>query len=260
MVSLNIMSDLHLISPTIISKQTADVTILAGDCGESPSTTMEYAKASVPNAKNIIQVPGNHDFIGETYDDAIKIMKSQQTDTHRLLENDIHYILDKDIPLRFIGGTLWTDFHLDKNFMNEHRNRIEDFYRIKNFSPEEWLKRHQITKEFFFDTLNTSFNGASIIVHHHLTGMKSVHEFFYSHPRTPAYVPSDMEKIYTHPKCSLIVHGHTHNSIVWRENKKSPLVVCNPYGNQYDYNNSSLNEEFDPNLIVTIKDDLKAII
>lgn len=261
---LNILSDLHLQKKCIISKTKSDVAILAGDISENPLLSMPIGYNAVPNSKNIVQIAGNHDYIGYDYNTALNILFSNQKGDHYFLENST-CIIQEDITVRFIGCTLWTNFSLfDKSdvFIKKYADSVHDFYRIKNFMPEEWLRRHIQSKEFILDTVSSAFDGTNIIIHHHLTDFRSVHPQYQKSPLTPAYAMSDMQAIFTHPKCSLIVHGHTHNNVTWRYNENSPLVVCNPMGGTYyecDYP-TAMNSDFNPDFCVDIDKKFKATI
>ena len=254
-MDIHILSDLHLTKPLVVSDLKSDLCILAGDISETPLNAMLYGRRSVPNASFITQISGNHDCIGYSLEEGISIIEKNQTDTHVFLEDRIWYHPLK--PLRVIGATLWTDLEACGNsalFLEKYYDAIHDFKRIKNFNPEEWINRHNNSKKFILDSLNTHFNGSTIVVTHHLIGPNSIHDIWKSHHMTSAFVSHSLKDIYTHPDCSLIVHGHTHSNAIWRENKDSPLVVCNPMGgtmNSYHYPNP-LNLEFDRNFLIEI--------
>lgn len=107
-MKLYVLSDLHLEFSTFEPFKTdADVVVLAGDIGKGTSG-IEWARNAFPD-KEIVYVPGNHEFYGTQRPETLAGMRIAAQ------KNGVH-LLDKDElvigNVHFLGCTLWTDFLL----------------------------------------------------------------------------------------------------------------------------------------------------
>lgn len=93
--------------------------------------------------------------------------------------------------------------------------------------------------------LRRPFDGATVLVTHHLPSYRSVAPNFGGHPLNPCYA-SNLDGLIERYKPALWIHGHTHMSCDYQLG--ATRVVCNPRG----YVNHNLNVDFKAGLVLRI--------
>src|SRR5690348_5071057 len=94
------------------------------------------------------------------------------------------HLLDDDVVevggVRFVGGTLWTDFRMDlKDEADLTRRMLSALAQLADFSfirlgdgmrltPQVMLGFHHLTRAFIERQLAVPFNGKTVVVTHHL--------------------------------------------------------------------------------------------
>jgi predicted phosphodiesterase len=253
-MKLHILSDLHNeISPFLIdpNSHSADVIVLAGDISKG-DRGIAWARGQWPT-KQIIYVAGNHEFYGQIRKNVISSIRlaAKQYDVHFLDDDEV--IIDR---VRFVGGTLWTDFklfgdHLQKDCMRKAINGLNDFRVInegdKVFSPNDALALFEKSYGYLKQRLTCApFNGKTVVVTHHLPSELSIADRFKDDPLSACFA-SNTDDLLGHNE--LWIHGHTHDSFDYMVD--GTRVVCNPRGYSFS-KNSVENLEFNPALIVEI--------
>lgn len=231
-----LMSDLHLEFEGALQfadepgiGDGADVIVLAGDI-HIDSRGVEWARAKFPT-KKIVYVAGNHEFYGcEIVSTRAEIAAvSQRLDVTFL--DDSQAVID---GVRFVGGTLWTDFALfgEKmvdECMKQAARSQNDYIRIRNggllLEPAETLDMHLITSQFLSKVLAEPFAGKTVLVTHMTPNIGSVEKYCH-HDANRACYASNMPQILGKP--DLWLHGHIHLSIDHVHG--NTRVVCNPRG------------------------------
>lgn len=250
-MKLQILSDLHLeLSKFEPFATDADVIVLAGDIALEDNGII-WARAVFPN-KEIIYVPGNHEFYGTKRLETLELMRRAAHECEVHLLDDAEIVID---GIRFIGSTLWTDFNLfgqesQLAAMNECQDRVNDFRLIheenqKRFSPAFSVELHEISLAWLIAKLDEPFIGKTVVVTHHLPSSKSVMERFKDSLITACFA-SELD--YLFGKVNLWVHGHTHSNSDYEV--KGTRVICNPRG--YVTYNSRENFDFNPKLVIEI--------
>jgi hypothetical protein len=229
----------------------ADVLVVAGDfCPPLHMSVLALSKISfkIP----VVYVPGNRDY----YTDRATIeaeleMARQAASTPQ--GKGIHVLDDEAVVVagtRFIGATLWTDLTFDGGATPEALRRMNDFWCIKTaagpFSPDEYRRRHTVSRNFIEDTLAVPFDGPTVVVSHHTPHANSVGERFASNAGgANALFHTDLSEILEGPNApDLWVHGATHVQADYSVG--STRVLCNPLG----YGLGKENPDFVPNLVV----------
>jgi len=255
-MKLNIMSDIHNEFAEMEIPQTdADVVILAGDIDVNAKAINWAKKFNKP----IVYVAGNHEFYGNPIDD----IKQEITDQCK--GTDVHFLDDSEVIIdnvRFVGGTLWTDFQLfgaekankaieeARSYMNDYRvitKKVGEQY--KRLAPEDTIELHKNTRCFLIDKLfQEPFEGKTIVVTHHAPSLQSISLRYKNDLLTAAYASSLLH--FMGNKASLWVHGHTHVSSDYMI--EGTRVVCNPRGYQRTGASIPENEKFNPGLVVEI--------
>jgi predicted phosphodiesterase len=112
----------------------ADVLVLAGDIAMGRSNVLEILKGFAPHYKDIIYIPGNHEYYGglefKGFEDFSKFGSK--------LPNNVYYRNPGDFVIgdvTFITGTLWTNFREDPFAELDAQRFIADFRRIPDATP-----------------------------------------------------------------------------------------------------------------------------
>lgn len=249
-MKLYILSDIHLEFSMFEPFTTdADVVVLAGDIGKK-SNGIIWAREKFPD-KEIIYVPGNHEFYGAQREDTLVLMRiaAEQCKVH-LLDNDEVVING----VRFLGSTLWTDFLLfgedskndamytGKVFLNDFRLIYEG---IMLFTPMLSTKLHEQSLAWLTEKLDTPFEGKTVLVTHHLPSVLSVVERFKDSALSACFA-SNLDHLFG--KMNMWIHGHTHDNLDYVAN--GTRVICNPRG--YVTYRGLENFHFDPKLVVEV--------
>ncbi|NLS07659.1 phosphatase [Rhizobium sp. P32RR-XVIII] len=250
-----IISDLHLEFGWPFDElppDKADVLICAGDVltkGVVPS--IKWLAKFAPDVP-IVFVAGNHEFYNSCLHSDIPEARKAARDHPRLhfLENDA-----VDIGgIRFVGGTLWTDFRLfGRNpgvSMSYAQSGINDFKKIK-FSKTPYLKfkpihaygKHVETRDYIAAELRERTGRKTVVVTHHAPSPRSIDPAFRHDPLSGCYA-SDLEDLVYETGPALWVHGHVHHRNDYMVG--STRVVSNSRG--YPGERTG----FDPGLVIEI--------
>ena len=253
---IHILSDLHLEFGNFDPPASdADVVVLAGDIHVG-AAGISWAQQHFAG-RQVIYVVGNHEFYGgRVIPEVIADLKAQagKTDFIHVLDNE-ERLID---GVRFLGSTLWTDFHLFGEAQSakarlEARAKMSDFrgqIRItpgSAFSPEASVVLHEQAVEWLtFKLRKEPFAGKTVVVTHH--GHKQSMNPRYADDLLAASFLSDLEPLLGFS--ALWVHGHTHTAFNYAV--KDTRVICNPRGYVGRDGWSLESTGFDPALVVSI--------
>jgi predicted phosphodiesterase len=257
-VKLWIWSDLHLELQTIYmplghqKPDGVDAIICAGDLCHADRVA-DTAKAfielyDVP----MVFVPGNHEFCRGPFG------KDRNVEGDRLLlqiaqwdsKDWAHWfhVLDDDAVeisgVRFVGGTLWTDFLLGAQEsdlpwrLNSAVTQIADFSQIgmrdgSKLSPQAMVNMHRETVDFLRRELATPFPGKTVVVTHHLPHPAATPAIYRGANANFLFASSERAfgDVFESDEAPVLwVCGHTHHPsdvVVGRTR-----IVCNPRGYQ----------------------------
>lgn len=235
-----VISDLHLefgvpfVRPASLE---ADVLVCAGDLltkGVAPS--IEWLANNIGASLPIIFVAGNHEFYGgsvqEGFRDA-RELAGRYPNIH-LLENNAVDIDD----VRFIGGTLWTDFRIlggdPQLAMTAAQSGMNDYRKIKfakipyrKFRPIHAYRKYMETRAFIASELGKARGRKTVVVTHHAPSIRSIPTEFRADPLSACYA-TDLESLIIEKRPDLWVHGHVHNTNDYIIGESR--VVSNPRG------------------------------
>ncbi|KQN75030.1 metallophosphoesterase [Devosia sp. Leaf64] len=255
-----LISDLHLDhAPWIPSSvPDADVLVVAGDVMPGAIQAMEWLRYDSGFEGPIVYVLGNHEF----YSSSIE-RERQQARAYASISGI--YVLDNNEiilgSLRFIGGTLWTDYDLyaggdegaRSTAMTQSYLGINDHRQIKlrdlssdAFEPQHAREMHARTLGYIEGRLRKPHAGPTLVVTHHAPSRQSVSSRFQGDALSAAF-SSDLEPVMLRHRPAAWLHGHVHSSHDYVVG--STRVVANPRG--YGSENSS---GFDPGLVIAIPD------
>jgi len=255
LIRVQIVSDFHaeldpseLPFPGLVDTR-ADIVIVAGDMA-SAYASVDTTCDLFPDAAVIAAVAGNHEHYrtGLTIPNGVAVMRSaarhasdKQGRDIILLENDERVVTVRDVPVRFIGCTLWTDYALfgepDEHaplvhsIMNDSRriqgSQVGGYYSNGLVTFSEIREQNAASVTFLEEVLSRRHDGPTVVVTHHLPSARSI-AAHYKGPVNAAFA-SNLDYLVAYG-AALWVHGHTHSSIEWREPEGGTLVVCNPAG------------------------------
>lgn len=251
-MKLHILSDLHLEFSTFEPPATdADVIVLAGDIGKGNKGVV-WARRAFPD-KEIIYVPGNHEFYGTRRTETLSLLRvaGQQTGVQILDEDEVVFG-----GVRFLGCTLWTDFLLfgeakKSTAMSDGQLCLNDFRSIREddftvpFTPVRSIELHEQALAWLKTKLDEPFNGKTVVVTHHLPSKLSVVDRF-KEKLLSACFASELD--YLFGKMDLYIHGHTHDNLDYEAN--GTRVICNPRG--YVTMSGMENFDFNPGLVIEV--------
>lgn len=222
-MKLRIASDLHL---EIYSKKEKalkrllppgpdQTLVLAGDI-----LTLQYHKFLFDyfskNFKNVVYVPGNHDFWKGSITDGLRVMNIID-DTY----DNVYPLYNKTVTIddqMFAGTTMWYE---PNPYADESVNR--DFESIYDFDVHK-MKIENLEAHRFLHQCATD----SIVVTHHAPLVNSINKVSFGAEHMYKFYSYHAQSIITmkHPK--LWIHGHTH--LVSRYFVYDTEIISNPYG------------------------------
>lgn len=258
-MKLWIFSDLHLEFGSrfdVDPPADADVALCAGDVltkGVVPS--LRWLGERLSHRIPVVFVGGNHEYYNGSILEGVADAKAAVSDYPNL-----HYLENAQVEIdgiTFVGGTLWTDFHLfgfkPEVAMSYAAHDMNDFKKIKfsktpyvKFKPMHAYRKHVETRDFIASELRTRRGQKVVVVTHHAPSPRSIADGFRTDPISASYA-SDMEELIFETGPALWVHGHVHH----RNDYMLDIcrVVSNPRGYPGEYS------EFDPAFTVEISDD-----
>ncbi len=250
-MKIQILSDLHIEYDYLeIPNVGADILILAGDIGLGVSS-VKYIEKFRKNYKEVIYVPGNHEYYGGNISMVAKEMSEicEECDI-KFLDNN-HLLLG---DICFIGSTLWTDFRLYGEelekigfYMNRARNALNDFnlirYASMYFNPSHCASLSLIAQKYIQENLEKYKDKKKIVVTHHAPSMKSIHEKYLGNILNPCFA-NNLDDLVS--QSDIWIHGHVHNSFDYSIGEAR--VLANPRG--YSLKGKNENESFNPAFIL----------
>ena len=247
---IQVVSDLHLeFDDVVIPNGGADVLVLSGDIATAKSIG-EKTKDSVSDGKlfnryrdffsrvsgdfkNVVYVPGNHEFYGSTYEIALRnlINFCASYGNVHLLDNSSVDIDDT----RFVGATLWTDIYRGNPLYKQYaKDGMNDYHSIRvlgsgtyrKMRPEDTIERHIRSLSTICDKVRE--HDKCVVVTHHAPSVHSVQPHWLGHALTPCYY-SDLDLLIAdRPSIKLWTHGHIHDPSDYMI--EGCRVVANPRG------------------------------
>jgi predicted phosphohydrolase len=271
-MKISLVSDLHL-EFGYQELPGGEVLILAGDIAEARSIRKhhhstkliqdtpdtfyrcsEFFKWECEKYDQVFMVMGNHEHYHGRFDKTYDELKSILPKNVTLLENEI--VEYKGVV--FMGATLWTDMNKGdpitlytvKDFMTDYR-AIQNFYPAKNLyhklTPEDTVKAHRYTKEYFKLMLSEHRDKPFVVITHMAPSFASVNEKYIRETTMNGAYASDLsELILDFPNIKYFFHGHMHDPVDYMIG--TTRVLSNPRG----YVGHEDTSQFDPNFTVEL--------
>lgn len=232
---LTFISDLHIdvnakfrIAEKFVRKYTdfEGILVIAGDwCEGWDSFFFEPLQLlfDINPTIDIVFVPGNHDYYGNTLDGFEKKLSefgSKNTRFHPLV-NDFVYLNNYIL----VGGTLWYPDHPDVWLL---KDKVKDFNEIKDFTPQSAIEANYATKNYNFKLFDSSDEFFMVWITHHAPSYQSIVEKYRGNRLNCYFYDSAFAPIILQNKPHLLIHGHVHSSINYQLG--STRVLANPHG------------------------------
>jgi Icc-related predicted phosphoesterase len=204
------------------------VLVLAGDIANGMQAIELFKDWPVP----VVYLAGNHEFYGLSFDRTrVGLRKAAEGTSVHFLDNDS---LDFG-GVRFLGGTLWTDYLLPSNqtqrqLMDNAERRLNDYRLIHTqeglFTASRALDEHRQSRQWLERELDKSYDGKTVVITHHGPHALSVHPRYAGDPTNAAFVSGNLDELLS--KADLWLHGHVHDSFDYLV--AGCRVVANPLG------------------------------
>jgi Icc-related predicted phosphoesterase len=241
----------------------ADVCVIAGDVTDRMISGMEWVAKTVGRKMPVVMVMGNHDLYGQD----MPVARRKAPTCAR--ELGIHLLDDSEAVVcgvRFVGGTLWTDFRLFESLqdpvaytkedcMRAVHHELADYQEIyasevvdgvmaRNLTPHDTVRYHERTVAYIAEVLARPFEGPTVVVTHHAPHPRSIHHRFLNRPSSAAYA-SDLTWLIERYKPEFWLHGHVHDSFDYEVDLTR--IITNPRGY-----GSFPNLSFKPSLVLEV--------
>ncbi|MCV9964596.1 metallophosphoesterase [Pararhizobium sp. BT-229] len=241
----------------------ADVCVIAGDVTDRMLSGMEWVAKTVGRKMPVVMTLGNHDLYGQDMPAARRKAPARARDL------GIHLLEDSEAEVcgvRFVGGTLWTDFRLFESLQDPLvytkddcikavRNDLADYVEIyanevvdgvmsRTLTPRDTIRYHERTVAYLDEVLARPFDGPTVVVTHYAPHPRSIHQRFLDRPSSAAYA-SDLTWLMERHKPEFWLHGHVHDSFDYVVDETR--ILCNPRGY-----GSFPNLNFNPSLVIDV--------
>lgn len=232
----------HIWTPAEEDKE--QTLILSGDISKGMGSRT-FIEALCEHFKHVLMTCGNHEFYEHDFNKVISDWQTYETNegpsNFHFLYNDWR-ILD---GVRFLGGTMWTDFNgADPISMGAAHRMMNDYAEIwcdgQRITPHFIIREHDKFMDFLLKKFDEDFDGPTVVMSHHSPGNELKRRGTRTDRVGSAYFADIEEVIGYHNKAKVWTHGHTHRN--WDYMINETRVLCNPYG-YYGY---ATNGAFDP--------------
>jgi hypothetical protein len=248
-MKIQLASDLHLEflkrrfagERLIVPAPEADLLVLAGDIHTGTQAVAAFADWPVP----ILYLAGNHEFYGKDWAQTRADIRSACVGTHiTFLDNDAIELKG----VRFLGCTLWTDFHLPGFTRFENmcavQQGLNDYHVIHTqhgpLRAEDTLRDHENSRRWLESELAKPYAGKTVVITHHGPHLNSIH---------PRHAGSQINAGFVSDLTSLLqqadfwLHGHVHDRFDYCVGRCR--VVANPTGYVVNVNWARTPDEFE---------------
>lgn len=189
-----------------------DVVVLAGDIN-SGLNGVYWAERFFPEDKQIVFVPGNHEYYNKDYTVLSTAFENYKFDrTHVLMGSGT--VID---GVQFVGGTLWSEVNLpgyrnDEYIIQQSINdfRLIQYGNIEKFSVSRMKSIHAAEVEKIDNIVEASEYEKKVLVTHFLPSMKCISPKYAGDSLNP-YFCNNIDWLVN--KFSLSIFGHTHDKI-----------------------------------------------
>lgn len=241
-MKIRLISDVHFEffeDVRLFQSQGEDVLVIAGDLAVGPVNVFNALKRFSNTAKDVVYIPGNHEYYGHTIEAFDGHIRAAFKDSN------VHFLNPGFVQIgdvKFIGAALWTNFRGRATSKLMAKGMISDFRAIKEFSGDVAEGLFYQHKKFIFNEYANT-NSKCVIVTHFLPAIQCI-SAQYKRDRSGLndYFANDLGLEIESLENATWLFGHTHDRVDTVIG--NTRLVCNPYGY---YQNHAY-----PNLIIEV--------
>lgn len=267
-MKLLVMSDLHIdsgrdVADALLSgiksmRRDFDVLVIAGDVSNSALETAEFLRKAVyASFKDVVFVPGNHEYYNFDYSYANEILfgmngRREYMKKLHVLNDSCAIIKVRGKEYLFVGSTLWTDFRIMGDFgrsLVTAQTAMNDFRAIimpndKHLTPDMTVEMNRKSVDAMKFFIKNEHERDIIAVTHHGVSWNSVAPQYQKQYLTAAFCsgfldPQSSSYEPAFSKVKLWIHGHVHASfdyVIDHGEGDTTRVVVNPKGYEFVQN------------------------
>ncbi len=264
-------SDLHLeFSSLDLDMGSADLVIAAGDLF-APADRLVEPNALHPGIlwlddriqdRPVLVVPGNHDYEGTRFPDALAAMRRAAEGTAiRVLWNETFDYRG----IRYLGTPLWSDPRKpgqDWEELARFLNLVSDLPRARDENGRplnvEWLlAQHAQARAFLSAELARDLDVPKVVITHWAPSALSQSPAWRANPKSNYWASPNEDLV---EQAMVWFHGHVHETAHYRvgNHPSRGLVLSNPRGTSRLFNQAS-NPRFRQPALVTLSSDGNAV-
>jgi predicted phosphodiesterase len=217
-----VLSDIHLELtqgwdlPGSTERPDFDILVMAGDLVPHMERGVKWLIERVTD-RPVIYIAGNHEAYHGDVDRTLHKAKDLARGTNIHVMERETAVID---GVRFVAGTLWTDFHLfgdPEAAMRAAGTQMNDYRRIRttNYAhrlrPIDTFARHRSTRAYIDNELARAFGGPTVVVTHH-GPYRGAMRLGYERDIISASYASDLSSLIERHQPDVWIYGHTHRS------------------------------------------------
>lgn len=259
-----VISDIHGGVDYLHSGDFSDVVlIIAGDFDEAKrSRYRTEIEKLCSKFKNVILVPGNHEYYGSNIHKVHKILQTMDDEISNFIFLQNNYFWLDEVLI--VGSTLWTDYNKGDPLLKfDARLKMNDYKHIRHGTElEPWRTKltvedieymHHVSKKYIKMIVDTErelvHNDIKIVVvTHHAPSYQSVSPKYTNDTLNGCYC-SDMDSYIEELSADVWIHGHVHSNFDYNIGKTR--IICNPRGYE-SYSGASENFDYNPKFIFEV--------
>ena len=211
---------------------TGDVLVFAGDTGSLRDRTLpnlKFWKWASANYREVLLVPGNHEFYGNG-----DVLANGDSWSREILPN-VHYHQNKVVRIDdvdFILSTLWSHIRPEDEYfvhrgMNDFRQIL---YNGRRFTPADFNVEHEKCLDFIKRSVAESTAERIVVVTHHLPTMAVVAPEHKGNLLNSAFA-TELGDFIADSRIDVWIFGHSHANI--DATIGNTHIVCNQLGYVY---------------------------
>lgn len=222
-----------------------DGILIAGDT-DTHMAHLEFAeRVATLYECPVVLVDGNHEYYHSEISD-FDLRETAALSEIQARGVPVHLLRGGAVTIagaRIAGATLWTDFALNPLRVQDAMDRAETVmadYRcikiddggIRPIRASDILARHRLEKEMLWRTLQTPFEGPTVVMTHHMPIAQAIHPKYASHPLVNASFANDFETDIARFRFDAWICGHSHDipSVEIKSLDGPRNIVANPRG------------------------------
>jgi predicted phosphodiesterase len=189
----------------------ADTLIIAGDLHPHNDPAFYYYinNKLLPFWKNIILIPGNHEFYGSTAED--EFFGHKRKVYEHANGNKLYYVNNDVVEIdgvNFVCSTLWS--HVGYAQSHQIKFGVSDYSQIKGNTIDKNNQRFKDNCKFLEETVSSL--DSCVVVTHHLPSFSLISDMYRGHTLNEAFAANMDNFIGKHGnKVKLWIHGHSHD-------------------------------------------------